>query len=928
MNSKPHDSPNLLAANEGSENAEAIVPVAGESRSERIRRLNRERQRRRREKIKMSRHNEATSASSNGSGSDNLQFQADADHFEGTVKVELEVPVEQIQEDSALIQPKKQTRRRQPAKDDEASFEQSSALPAPSTANNAILPPCHDNNSKFNASNDAPDLSAVPLVASEVEVIEEKPQENGAEAFTDALAVPTTSTKRRTRDSNRKRAEKLTVVSIEEPEPKRDSYRDRDRKKRQSMTQDEVTARREKQRELKRKQKERMTSDQVEALRARYREWRRKRKETMTSDQLEVIRRGNRERQRRRRERLGIKKRQGAPQTKGVSEAVIQGLKNKQAHGSVGQMKPTEANLTDPASLVQAVNVVMNPENPTAAPVIMSTQRVDQSIAHVTSNATSVTGMQTITPASSVAPPTTVAAEVSTLPSVPLIGAQGPFLPNMAGSPMQGALFHGMAGIPGAFLSTTANSVSVSQAGLQNTILPAVNAQGAFLPGITPGAPISGLTGVHGFAGVPAQIGKDGQILHSISTLLPIAPMQGTGQGVTFLAPFSATGQIQGFQDARHSLASSVRSVTPIAAAQAVAAAVESTPQSGTATAAGTVTVTGECQVAAPDDKSEVLPQKKTKSRGRKRATSAAEMLVNLSNLPPTHTPMASMLSAMASAHESQTSPNQTAAAGSQVAEKSPGEGPPTKRPAQVSDMASDAATLQPVQANVGPAPTASMQFPPGDPAGATMSSLPTQGGPAKIPHMSTFLTAMGGGSLSNMPFVTTGYTGCTHNAVNPNQFYGHYVPASRVSVAVETDEIRRQHVGTNTVRESHSAADDLDMVSIGTMTDSLYKVSVGTGTTVVKQDPLLTENSQRFQNATALTSEKASTLAKPGSDDDDAQVDTPNNTHTAWWILHWEQQVLWGIVLLFLLLHPPGNTAWNINCSHNVIQYVSHAVQ
>lgn len=854
MNSKSNDSADVLASTKGSDDTESIVSTGGESRSERIRRLNRERQRRRREKIKMSRHVEATSTSSNGSGSDNLHFQAHGSNVESTVKVELEVPVEQCQEDPKLARQKRQTRRRQQKKDDTV-FEPNLPVAASST-NNAILPACHDNNSKFNALNDASDPT-VPVVANEVEVVEEKPQENGAETFTDALAVPTTSTekpKRRTRESNRKRTEKLTVVDLGDLDVKRDYSRERERKKR-GMTHDEVTARREKQRELKRKQKERMTSEQVEALRARYREWRRKRKETMTNDQLEIIRKGNRERQRRRRERLGIRKRQVTPQTKGVSEAVIQGLKNKQAHGG----HRSEANLGDAASLVQAVNVVMNTSDNPSAAVIMSGQRTEPPSASVTSGS-SVPGVQTITPTgisftaapTSTSAPTSTTNEVTTLPPLPVIGAQGSFLPSMAGSPMQGPLFHGMQmpGIPGAFLSSISTSpntvvpVSTSQAGLQNTILPGMNAQGAFLSGITPGGQVPGLAGMHSFAGMTPQIGKDGQILHSISTLLPIAPVQGAGQGVAFLAPFSATGQIQGFPDPRYSIASSVR--TPMAGSQAAPASVDSNaPKLATPAA------------SANEDKQEVTPdarvaetaaaQKKSRTRGRKRTTSAAEMLVNLSNMPPTSTPMASMLSAMASAREGQTTTNPLAVS-TLAADKSESEVVPSRRQTLPSDVSSNVQVtnihmIGGSQAIASAGVGMSSLYPSSDLSGSVYSTMQSQNMPSKIPHMSTFLTTMGGGGIPGMPFVTTGFPGRPGNAFTAGgQFFGQHFP-NRISVAVETDEIKRASVGTNTgSRENEAFPDIIAMASVGTMTDSLYKVSVGTDTGGIKQKSLSTQ--------------------------------------------------------------------------------------
>ena len=117
-------------------------------------------------------------------------------------------------------------------------------------------------------------------------------------------------------------------------------------------------------------------------------------------------------------------------------------------------------------------------------------------------------------------------------------------------------------------------------------------------------------------------------------------------------------------------------------------------------------------------------------------------------------------------------------------------------------------------------------------------ATFPSSSTNAKIPHMSTFLNTMSGSSIPNMgvPFATATNLARPINSFPPNiqAIPGQFFP-SRVSVAVETEEIRKTTVGTNTENSQHLSAGGIDqsavMSSVGTMTDSLYKVSVGTGT-------------------------------------------------------------------------------------------------
>ena len=850
MNSEANDSTDAGVSNEDTDTVESITETSGESRTERIRRLNRERQRRRREKLRMSRQSEAPSTTSNDvDPSHDLEVLSEGCAIVEVMlplKVETEVPEEIDKESSKATRPKRSTRTRQKSRKEGATEQISSDTV--SSANNAISPPCHDNNSRFDG---ASDESSVLVVASEVEVIDEKPQENGTEETTEISETKADGKKRRTREPKRH-----TEKSPEDVATKR-VFREREKKKMQGNN-DEVTARREKQRELKRKQKERMSSDQIEALRARYREWRRKRKETMTSEQLEIIRKGNRERQRRRRERLGIRKRSTTPQAKGVSEAVIQSIKNKQAQ----VLKPMESSLSPEASLVAAVNKVASLNSVEAAAataaLMPNPSRVEGPVAVTLEVNPAATGMapSVIQNTQPISQPPSSTSQLVSLPVTSTNVTQGTLPPGMPVLGPQGTILQGLPPGSGALYSMT-------MPGIQGTLLPGIPVTaGQPLPGVqgstVTGMPFSGmqglvpgmsqsaflsasqggvLPGMQTFSSMAPTMTKDGQILHSISTLLPIAPMQGiqgTGQGVAFLAPMPMTGpaaQVQAFQDIRGAVATPIRTASP-----GISTTVASVPiaDSVTAETVAVVQPGDGSDPAGTDPKNKNASSPKPKGRrGRKRTTSAAEMLANLSNLPPTSTPMSSMLSALASQLRGNTPTGVTDKEGE----------PPAKR-----------GTVEANQIAVMPRAPTHQDSSPGavaigsEAAGHARPSVvnhpemqatfPSSSTNAKIPHMSTFLNTMSGSSIPNMgvPFATATNLARPINSFPPNiqAVPGQFFP-SRVSVAVETEEIRKTTVGTNTENSQHLSAGGIDqsavMSSVGTMTDSLYKVSVGTGT-------------------------------------------------------------------------------------------------
>ena len=852
MNSEANDSTDATVGIENSETVESIAETSGESRTDRIRRLNRERQRRRREKLRMSRQSEAPSTTSNDVDPSN-----DVDLLsEGCaivevtlpLKVETEVPEETEEKPTPkTTRPKRSTRTRQKISRREATAEQTTSDTV-SSANNAISPPCHENNSKYDG---ASEESTVLVVASEVEVVDEKPQENGTEEPAETPESKADGKRRRLRESTKRQTDK----SPEDVATKR-VVREREKRKMHDLP-DEVTARREKQRELKRKQKERMSNEQIEALRARYREWRRKRKETMTSEQLEVIRKGNRERQRRRRERLGIRKRSTTPQTKGASEAVIQGIKNKQAQ----IIKPLESNLTPEASLVAAVNQVASLNSveaaSAAASLMPNPSRIEGPVAvtvevnpgapgmtpNVAQNTQTVVGQPPSSAGQILSLPVTSAnvTQGSLPPGMPMLGPQGTILQGLP--PGSGTLYSmSMPGIQGTLLSgvpVTAGQAAVqgnNVAGMPFTgmqgLVPGMTAQGAFLPASQAGV----LPGMQTFSSMAPTMTKDGQILHSISTLLPIAPMQGiqgTGQSVAFLAPMpiaGPTGQVQAFQDMRGAVATPIKAQSP-----GTGTMVASVPiaESVTAETVAVVAPGDGSDTSGQDSKVKTAEQPKPRGRrGRKRTTSAAEMLANLSNLPPMSTPMSSMLSALASqVRENSHSSVVTVEKDSE---------PPAKRAA--GDASQVPAVKRAPSQNLSQLAVMAGNVPSTGPNTVTYteSTFPVSNSGAKIPHMSTFLNPMGGGQIPSMgvPFARPVNTFPPGVQAMPGQFF-----APKVSVGVATEEISKTTVGTNTESSNHVENNGIyqsaAMSSIGTMTDSLYKVSVGTLTGQNNDQPL-----------------------------------------------------------------------------------------
>lgn len=849
MNSEVNDSTDATASAEDVDTLESVGETSGESRTDRIRRLNRERQRRRREKLRMSRQSEAPSTTGNDvDPSHDLELLSESCTIvEVTLplKVETEVPEETDKAAVKTTRPKRSTRTRQKSRR-EAAAEQAKADSLPS-ANNAISPQCHDNNSKFDGTSDE---SSVLVVASEVEVVDEKPQENGTEELSETLENKADGKKRRLREPAKSQPDK----SPEEVATKR-VVREREKKKMHGLA-DEVTARREKQRELKRKQKERMSSDQIEALRARYREWRRKRKETMTNEQLEIIRKGNRERQRRRRERLGIRKRSTTPQAKGASEAVIQGIKNKQQAQIV---KPMESNLSPEASLVAAVNQVASLNSveaaAAAAALVPNPPRIEGPVAvtvevNPAAPAVAPTALQhaqTVTqPASSVPqlvglPVTSTNVTQGTFsPGMPLLGPQGTILQGLPPGSLYGMSMPGipLPGIPATAGQALPGIQGSSVAGMPFTgmqgLMSAMPGQGAFLSSSQAGV----LPGMQTFSSMAPTMTKDGQILHSISTLLPIAPvqgLQGAGQGVAFLTPMPMAGPAgQTFQDVRGAVAAPVRSQSP-----GVGAMVASVPiaDSVTAETVAVVTPGNGADNTALDPKAKNATSPKPRGRrGRKRTTSAAEMLANLSNLPPTSTPMSTMLSALASQVRENIQPAVTAV------DKN-GE-PAVKRAAlDATQVAVGKNVAVPQDANQGSIVVVSeatvrssaLTLPEMQ---TTTGTFPMANSGAKIPHMSTFLNTMGGNTIPNMavPFATSAGVARPVNAFPAGvQCVPGQVFPPRVSVAVETEEIRKTTVGTNTENNQQFLSGGADQAAVmssrGTMTDSLYKVSVGTVT-------------------------------------------------------------------------------------------------
>ena len=875
MNNKSVEREDAAFENEPNMGDVSRLETTSETRKDRIRRLNRERQRRRRQKLKLSRQAESGLTTTSPQSNVNLfETQHERNEDGQTLNAELTNPSGQRKN--------KPTRRRQSPRKlkikQENEFEViSSDLTSTNTTSQADI--CHEN------ANEAPSSSSgtvcvqipVPLVATEIEVGDENYFDDEEAEFLDELGSSGDEEQNlKPGDSYRRKSE----LSEEELATRREYYRDRERKKRQTMTPNEVSARREKQRELKRKQKERMTPDQIEALRARYREWRRKRKETMTPEQLEIIRRGNRERQRRRRERLGIRKRAGTSQGKSVNDNVLLGIKNRHERS----FSETDAmfSMTDVVTPQVKRGKTSNPRGSA------TTTARKQSMPSVQLGVTQAT----VTPASNVLP------NVSTLPGSNQVP---PTHQSQSTTPM---------GIP--LLQTTPlqGLSTASQAGVQNTVsVPATGASAIYqsmpLPGVqgflhsmpvVSGAQGTMLTGFQGAqmqgmgtgTFIPPTMNKDGQVLHSISTLLPVAPMQGMGQGLTFLTPVTGTmAAVQGFPDPRYVMAAPVR---PQASPHLVAQTQQAT---GLAPGVETANITAPPEPVQPVtaeikvSESEIQPQNlgmpeislttinaRGKGRGRKRAAAvaAADVLASLSAGSQGNTPMSSMLSAMASAKgvsssqqvSLQTTPPQEQASNIANTKQQSNEqetfqniqvGPnvniqqlnqsSTPQQSVMTTMSGKTPLNQPTtvvqQQSLADRKsyttlTTAVTTLPMDMNANTFPGFPGQNvaGFSAFKGFETLFANISNPSLYRggpygMPIVDTrsgnvmGYSQLSEQQLNAG---------NRISIAVETDEIKRASVATNTGETDNDIdINKVNLESIGTMTDSLYKASVATAT-------------------------------------------------------------------------------------------------
>lgn len=835
MNSKPTDDSGVLDVPQEITTAEQTQGAIAETRPERIRRLNRERQRRRRMKLKMSRQDEPTMASEASSNVnmnlDNLEAafeNANTGHDRESIEVKTDSePSESVLGKTRATRGRISRRKRAPANVSPPVETTNQAVS--DTANNAITEVCHGGQltTPSNELSEATDQLAVLVVASEIEVFGENPSNSGVlngagEVESQENESPDTGeAKRSTRSRKREDGDDARI-----PRRKRSS----------TNSEEEITVRREKQRELKRKQKERMTPDQVEALRARYREWRRRRKEVMTSEQLEIIRRGNRERQRRRRERLGVRKRAASTssQSRGASEAVLQGIRNMQTQGrSVSEASSAgDSSKGSVSELMTASGLIddKTPSNviggslPSNLPT-MVTQAMQASIQNNPNPQVPTTNVVTV-PANYTQVQTT---------TIPVLGPQGTLLPGMAaGTFFPGVTMPGMqvAGLQGAIFPGMHVPVSSAQAGMiQNsgnqtiTTIPMSGvpgiqtAQGGFLSGIPVTSTQGNVQGVQQMYPNQQAFPREGQVLHNFQTLLPITPVQGQTPGMTFITqvPLTSGGQVQGVPDPKYTVANQASAqvqLPPVTQLVQVPIPVDSTPAE-------------DPKPAAPEQQAQT--KGKPRTRGRKRNTSAAEMLASLSNyVPSTSTPMASMLSALASsARDRQTSST------AQGTEELSGEN------AQNKTVVLEASTAQGQQ---NPSqPTYNMYVTPQrgmDPymLRTVVSTVPTHtsidvnsnnytfaatsNGPSNIPHMNTFLTAIGGPQRA---------AGAPLPAAQVVKLPGQQlVDADKISVAVATDMIQKATKGTNTGEEGNP-------ISVGTMTDSLYRSSVATNTELGK---------------------------------------------------------------------------------------------
>ncbi|XP_031572917.1 stress response protein nst1-like [Actinia tenebrosa] len=833
MNSKPNDDSGVLEVQQEITTTEETQGSVLESRPERIRRLNRERQRRRRMKLKMSRQDEPTMASESSSNVnmnlDNLEAVFENANT-GHDRDDIEVKTDSEHAETGLGKTRATRRRisrRKRTPVNVSSPGETANQGVSESANNAITEVCHGGQltTPSNELSEATDQLAVLVVASEIEVFGENPSNSGVlngageeESHENAYA-DTGEAKRSTRSRKREDGDEARI-----PRRKRSS----------TNSEEEITVRREKQRELKRKQKERMTPDQVEALRARYREWRRRRKEVMTSEQLEIIRRGNRERQRRRRERLGVRKRAASTssQSRGASEAVLQGIRNMQTQGrsaseasSAGDSsKGSVSELMTASGLLDdktAPSSVMGSNLPSNLPTMVT--HLQASIANNPNPQVPTTNIVSV-PASYAQLQTT---------TIPVIGPQGTLLPGMAaGTFFPGVTMPGMqvAGLQGAIFPGMPVPGSAAQAGIiqssgNQTIttipmsgVPGIQtAQGGFLSGIPVTSTQGNVQGVQqtypNLPGFP----REGQVLHNFQTLLPITPVQGQTPGMTFITqvPFTSAGQFQGLPDPKYTVANQasaqVQGLPPVTQLVQVPIPVDSTPAE-------------DPKPAATEQPGQT--KGKPKTRGRKRNTSAAEMLASLSNyVPSTSTPMASMLSALASSardRQSSSTPQGTEELTGEnaqnktiVIEASQGQQNPSQAAYGMyvtQPRGIDPYMLRTVVSTVQTHTTIDVNS-------NNYTLAATSNGPSNIPHMNTFLTAIGGPQRSTaVPLTAAQVTRV------PGQ---HVVDADMISVAVATDMIQKATKGTNTGKVENPDS----LISVGTMTDSLYRSSVATNT-------------------------------------------------------------------------------------------------
>lgn len=851
MSSKTTDDSAIIEVPVDLSTSEDVEGSSLESRSERIRRLNRERQRRRRMKLKMSRQDEpsmASEACNVNMNLDNLESLENAntgsDRTDSTVKVELE-PSKSGLAGTKVTRPRS-SRRKRPYSETIAIVDTTNPISSETTTNAITAEQCHGQiPTQSNELSQATDQLSVLVVASEIEVFgDNRNVLNGAENVEEQNPLESEDI------GEAKRASRSRGVRREDEETRIP------RRKRSSTNSDEeVTVRREKQRELKRKQKERMTPDQVEALRARYREWRRKRKEVMTNEQLEIIRRGNRERQRRRRERLGVRKRLGSSssQGRGASEAVIQGLRNISQGRSASETSTSgDSSKGSVSELMSASGIVFDDKTAVVQGVGISPSSLPTMVSSPLQNAPNQGSPNILTVPVSLY--NQVPSSQQAISTIPVIGPQGTILPAMpAGTFFPGVAMSGMQVFPGV-------PIPGSQAGLvpgnpnittittiPMTGLPGIQTtQGGFLSGI----PVTSTTGnAHTIQqAFPAQspLQRDGQVLHNFQTLLPMTPVQAAGPGMTFLTQLPFPGGVPGqvMPGQVHTVPDPKYTIANQATAQ-----VQGIPSGAQLVQ---VPIPVEDPKPAEDPKTTTAPTKKAKSRGRKRNTSAAEMLASLSTyIPQTSTPMSSMLSALASsARDRQSSDVQASETNTQdkgktetvVLEVSNAAPPPPQGQAaqqQTFNMyvaPQRGADAQPYMVRSPVSTTSSHSSIDVNANSYALAAM--NNGPANIPHMNTFLTAISGANQRQEVHYATSTIKDPSQAVN----------VSKTSIAVSTDNISRVSKGTNTDVENRPDCSS----SVGTMTDSLVQTSVATNTDVATN--VIDEDGQAVKPETSQT--------------------------------------------------------------------------